>query len=215
MQYNKQSSIEVEHTPVEFLLLADNIGWGIQSHGYEVKQHLAESSKWLKENDPERLNSPLWQLGWFDQFPFVGSRALGPYKIAHEVRLSGFSVQVVDLVTQMDIATLRKVLDKYVGENTLAVGISNTFIAKIPNRLNVRPSYTNLDPFHGDDVKEKYGATADDTQAYVGFLPHGPEIDELFVEHLKKINPNTKLMKGGAFTNRKSDYKHVDIVNIG
>ena len=215
MQYNPHSSIQVEHTPVDFLLLADNIGWGIQSHGYEVKQHLAESSKWLKENDPERLNAPLWQLGWFDQFPFVGSRALGPYKVAHEVRLSGFSVQVVDLVTHMDIATLRKILDKYVGENTLAVGISNTFIAKIPNRLNVRPSYTNLDPFYGDEVTEKYGATADDTQAYVGFLPHGPEIDELFVEHLKKINPKTKLMKGGAFTNRKSDYKNVDIVNIG
>ena len=115
----------------------------------------------------------------------------------------------------MDIATLRKVIDKYVGENTLAVGISNTFIAKIPNRLNVRPSYTNLDPFNGDEIKEKYGATADDTQAYVGFLPHGPEVDELFVQHLKKVNPKTKLMKGGAFTNRKSDYKHVDIVNIG
>ena len=136
MQFNPHSSIKVEHTPVEFLLLADNIGWGIQSHGYEVKQHLAESSKYLKENDPDRLNSPLWQLGWFDSFPFVGSRALGPYKIAHEVRESGFTVQVVDLVTQMDIATLRKVLDKYVGENTLAVGISNTFIAKIPNRIN-------------------------------------------------------------------------------
>ena len=31
---------------------------------------------------------------------------------------------------------------------------------------------------------------------------------------IKKTNPKTKLMKGGAFTNRKSDYKNVDIVNI-
>ena len=43
-----------------------------------------------------------------------------------------------DFNTKVRIATLRKVLDKYVGENTLAVGISNTFIAtSINTRMTV------------------------------------------------------------------------------
>lgn len=219
---NPQRFIEVEHTPVEFVIFTDNIFWGMHEHtayGTYLLDYRAQISSHFKDikDDPVKMKQHLWQQGWWDKFAFVGNRALGAYKLAHECRESGFTVQVVDFVTQWDIATLRLIVDKFVGDNTLAVGISNTFLVKIPNRMNVKPSSWNLDPFYGDEIKNKHYIDENSFKEgfYTGFLPHGEEIDDLFVDYVKQKNSNVKFIKGGAFTNRGSKYRNVDIVNIG
>jgi len=54
-------------------------------------------------------------------------RAIGAYQIAHFLRKNGFTVQVVDFTDHFSYEELLKVTEKYISENTLAVGISTTF----------------------------------------------------------------------------------------
>ena len=57
-------------------------------------------------------------------------RYSGPYKIAHYVRDNGFSAQVIDYVTNFTQDELLEFTLKFVNEETLALGISTTFISQ-------------------------------------------------------------------------------------
>lgn len=61
--------------------------------------------------------------------PFL-HRYLGPYKVADSLRKVGYTVQVIDFVSQMSKDTLLKYLRKFVDNNTLMVGVSGTFLAQ-------------------------------------------------------------------------------------
>jgi radical SAM superfamily enzyme YgiQ (UPF0313 family) len=58
-------------------------------------------------------------------------RTLGPYKVAHSCRLSGFSVKVIDHVLHFTQSELLSALKKCIDSKTLVLGISTTFIAGI------------------------------------------------------------------------------------
>jgi radical SAM superfamily enzyme YgiQ (UPF0313 family) len=58
-------------------------------------------------------------------------RTIGPYRLATELRLNGFSVQVIDCLgywIQHDISALYKMLEKLVTDDTYFLGISTTFL---------------------------------------------------------------------------------------
>jgi Radical SAM superfamily len=55
-------------------------------------------------------------------------KTAGPYRIATELRNNGFSVQVIDISIFDDPKKLAFLLDRFVDNNTLWIGISNTFM---------------------------------------------------------------------------------------
>lgn len=57
-------------------------------------------------------------------------RAMGAYQMAHYLRIHGYSVQVVDFVSDFSLDDLRKVADRYVTESTVAIGVSTTFFSQ-------------------------------------------------------------------------------------
>jgi len=59
---------------------------------------------------------------------FTVYRTLGPYKLAHALRKIGISTVVIDHVRWLDDNTLTQLLDKFVTDDTLCIGISTTFI---------------------------------------------------------------------------------------
>ena len=65
-------------------------------------------------------------------------RYAGTYRIASELRDYGFVVQVVEYFTKWSTEELKTILRKFVGKNTLWVGVSSTFLSptKIWNRVD-------------------------------------------------------------------------------
>jgi hypothetical protein len=59
---------------------------------------------------------------------FTIYRTLGPYKLANTLRNSGFSVQVIDHLRWLPAYSLVRLLEKFVTNNTLCLGISSTFL---------------------------------------------------------------------------------------
>lgn len=121
-------------------------------------------------------------------------KTFGAHKCAHELRLAGFQTLVVNHLHDFDLAELKKILDLSVGDNTLFVGFSNTF----------------LDPslkLHQLRDKNK--------TAFQSFLPHGNEIEQQFAEHLKTINPDCKIVVGGCRTFFDIYNPNVDYAVIG
>lgn len=57
-----------------------------------------------------------YTLGW--------SKYAGAYKIASDARSGGYSTQVINNYTDFELAKLKLLVDKFVGSNTLLVGIS-------------------------------------------------------------------------------------------
>jgi radical SAM superfamily enzyme YgiQ (UPF0313 family) len=59
--------------------------------------------------------------------PYTAERAYGGYKVAHELRLHGYTTLVINFFSWFTIEELNALLDKYLGEKTLFVGFSTTF----------------------------------------------------------------------------------------
>jgi hypothetical protein len=54
-------------------------------------------------------------------------RGIGAYQVADTIRKHGFSVQVVDFTDHFTEAELTEVVEMFVGEHTIAIGVSSTF----------------------------------------------------------------------------------------
>jgi radical SAM superfamily enzyme YgiQ (UPF0313 family) len=62
-------------------------------------------------------------------------RAIGAYQVAGFLRQHGYSVQVVDFTDNFTEQELKKAVDLYVDETTLAVGVSTTFYSHLENKF--------------------------------------------------------------------------------
>lgn len=58
------------------------------------------------------------------------AKTAGPYRLATELRLNGFTVQVIDISRIFDLKQLYLILLKFMGPNTLWIGLSNTFMTQ-------------------------------------------------------------------------------------
>jgi MoaA/NifB/PqqE/SkfB family radical SAM enzyme len=57
----------------------------------------------------------------------IPSRGIGSYKIASQLRMSGYSVQVIDFTDWFSSEELIETVSNFIGENTKLIGISSTF----------------------------------------------------------------------------------------
>ena len=107
------------------------------------------------------------------------SKYAGTFRIATELRNHGYSVQCIDLSSYDSVdKEFLEVMDNLIGDNTLWIGISTTFM----HRVFDYPYYKSQSTFD-----KKYA--------------QNPEISkniEFFVDYVKQRNPNTKLVAGGS-----------------
>jgi radical SAM superfamily enzyme YgiQ (UPF0313 family) len=54
-------------------------------------------------------------------------RSSGPYRIASEVRKTGLSCQVIEMMTEFDLSEIEELCKKFISNETLIVGFSTTF----------------------------------------------------------------------------------------
>ena len=210
------------HTPVDFIILTDPYGlynaqnWGIHMQaafkmtGQEPDPDVARALQTRKTDDSYSPNAISHSCGPSNSYHL---RTLGAYKVAHECRLRGYTVQVVDYQSFYDLETLKRIMDKYVGKNTLAIGISISFYLRYPWMLNMVTKEMPVLPLEG--VKDEGKIFDDWTLNYSGFLTHGEEIDDAFVNYVKDINPNVKFIKGGTRAREDIVHRNVDYINVG
>lgn len=124
-------------------------------------------------------------------------KALGAYKCAHELRLNGFSCLVVDNFHTFSAAEIVELLNSTIHSNTLFVGVSTTFL-----------KCTDVDIEEGQAIYFKPMDTS-------SFVPQGTSIEDLFCNTIKAINPNCKIIVGGAKAHPNYKNKFVDAVFVG
>jgi len=112
-------------------------------------------------------------------FP-TGPKAAGPFRIASELRDNGYTVQTIDIAIFKKLdKDLKDILTKFVGVETLWIGISVTFLHKI---LSYPFSLQLIDD-------ERYKS--------LNFETLEEEIHKL-ISFVRSINPKIKMIYGGA-----------------
>ena len=223
MKINPFKDFEVtNHTPVDFIILTDPAGL-YNAQNYNVLMHKMAATQG-QEPDPDISESLMTRKLDPDYDPLAVHhsqskcnslylKTMGAYKVAHECRLRGYTVQVIDYQSFYDIETLKRIADKYVGKNTLAIGISISFYLRYPWMLNMLPKEMPVLPLEG--IKDLGKIYDDPLYVYQGFLTHGEEIDDAFTSYVKSINPDVKFVKGGTRAREDVELKNVDYINVG
>lgn len=122
------------------------------------------------------------------------SRTAGPYRIASEIRANGYSCQLVDCFTDFTDDQFYEIFDKVIGPDTLIVGMSSTF----------------LPPNESDENKK--------ITPFSKMLVYPFELERIrrLFEYIRKRNPNTKIVIGGAKAhNNTSPYADTLIEGLG
>ena len=110
------------------------------------------------------------------------ARYAGAYKVATELRRSGYSVQVVDFFADLTFCDLEKICKKYIDKNTLYVGFSTTLMIKKSNN-----------PLSRIERSEQNKNS--------GHLPQSNNFIKDLFALIKKINANVKIVMGGGRAN--------------
>ena len=115
-------------------------------------------------------------------------RALGAYQLAHFLREHNYTVQVIDFTDDFTELELKQVIDNYITNSTLCIGISTTF-------------YNNFNVEIFSSVRD-YNITV-------------PKNIESAVLYAKGIYPNLKIILGGAKSLTGESIPFVDCVIHG
>lgn len=103
----------------------------------------------------------------------VWQRSIGAYQVASHCRQNGFSCQVIDFTDMFGQQEIMNLLEKFIDEKTLALGISTSFFANETNKkkfISANRTFENIIP---------------------------PSIRQT-IEIVKKRFPNLKIFAGGA-----------------
>lgn len=172
----------MKKTPVNFLIFT-----GRMSENFNLK-YLKGEQDYI---DPNRA--------FWDNYISTSNRVIGAYKLAHYCRLAGFTVQVIDFCAYFNEQEFINIFDKFVGEETLAIGTSSTFMTK---QLTKKKTFTYI----GSTNVEMYH-----------YLPvETIEEENRITAHLKSINPNVKIMVGGGLVNKSFlENPNIDLIVQG
>jgi len=116
-------------------------------------------------------------------------KTLGAYKVATELRTNGIDTTVINHLHVFEIDEIKYLLSELINENTLFVGINNFYYK------NIAKNFSESTPG--------------------SILPHGIEYNKEIKQLIKSLNPNCKLVLGGATAQDASYNKDFDYVVSG
>ena len=119
--------------------------------------------------------------------PLGFSRYAGPYRLATELRLHGFTVQLVEFFGDMIPDEVYQVIDRHVGSETLWVGFASTLFGKHLTEEEDIALY----------LTPPMGGLKQLNQVFQTLFPHSDNDMTGFMNHIKSINPKTKIVVGG------------------
>lgn len=120
-------------------------------------------------------------------------KALGAYKIASALREQGYSCLVVDKLSQWTLEEITSLVNLAVGQETLFVGFSTTFLKNLDRIDNLFFGYApNLSIF-----------------------PQGKDFENSVIKEIHKLSPDCKILLGGHKINQDCANKNVNIVVRG
>jgi radical SAM superfamily enzyme YgiQ (UPF0313 family) len=117
-------------------------------------------------------------------------KALGSYKVAHELRKAGFQVAVINHLHIFDFNEILDLLSQLVNKNTLFVGFNTVFYQDISNS-----SYADIQPG--------------------SMIPHGIHFNSEIKKHIKSLNPQCRLVLGGATAHDANYNQDFDYIVTG
>lgn len=123
----------------------------------------------------------------------VYTRMIGGYRIATELRNTGYSVQTIDFISDWQLDELKQAVDKFVGPNTLFVGFSSTLFAVKDIPIG--------------DKTRNYNARRD--LRYTEDFPFDPSVSAELMRYIKTKNTKIKIVLGGG----KSQYMSSKLVD--
>jgi len=115
-------------------------------------------------------------------------RYAGPYRIATELREHGFRIQVIDFFAEFSSQSVRKIIDRFVGPETLWVGFSTTLLAPGINSTVIKEKIED-GTYNNSFMIENWKN---------GVFPQEPEeVQDLFA-YIRSRSPKVKLVAGGT-----------------
>lgn len=132
--------------------------------------------------------------------PVFFSKSFGVFKIARELRLSGYQVAVLHHIHIFEFEEILYILDKLISNKTLFVGINNMFYRNV---------FTEVENKHYKGGIQ-WGDCPDGTM-----LPHGKHLNKQLKDFIKSKNHNCKLVLGGSTANDIEANKDFDYVVAG
>jgi len=132
--------------------------------------------------------------GGISLVPYV--RPVGIYQLANVLRSNGYTVQVIDsfpYIAHLGIDTVKKVISKFVGPETLWIGFGSTWFMRI-DEIQKR---TTTDITAGKTNKPVSKVNSLEQLRANTLLFTDEEIHD-FKKEIHSINPNVKFVMGGA-----------------
>ena len=118
----------------------------------------------------------------------VKSRGYGVHRLASHLRVNGYTCLVIDFSSLVSWDIYIKILDGAIGNNTLAVGYSTTWMPyKFDGDIRTR------NPGEGGESNDAHRLSSNSIVSAFSKNDYKPWLD-----YVKKCNPRTKTMLGGA-----------------
>lgn len=83
----------------------------------------------------------------------VWQRAIGAYQVANHCRQYGITCQVIDFVNHFKIDELTEILKKFIGTDTLAIGVSTTFFYNASSKRKFVSADRTFETVISDEVR--------------------------------------------------------------
>lgn len=126
------------------------------------------------------------------------TKTFGPFKVAHELRESGYEVAVVHHLHIFSYDEILNILRHLVSDKTLFVGFNNMF-------------YKSL-----EHVKEANNGGIKYSKLQLGsMLPHSKNLNKNIKQFIKELNPNCKTVLGGPTASDIELNKDFDYLVLG
>ena len=143
------------------------------------------------------------------------SRYAGAYRLATELRKHGYSVKVVEHFLLAGVETTLKIIEKFVGANTMIVGFSTTFLNAVQGYEHIddtaRFQYSGKE-IHLPSLTKKYSSV-------VTMTPNGIAITNedliLLKQHILIRAPKAKLVMGGTAAYYEERQPNIDVFVTG
>lgn len=145
------------------------------------------------------------------------TRGYGTHRLASHMRERGYSCLVVDFISALTFEDYKKIIDKAVGENTLMMGISLTWL---PFRFALMDGSDDIgvhDPgreISKDGVDEHVSGQTDLFEDKFSTAIVKNNVERWF-NYVKKKNPNTDIVLGGTKIGMYLDIKMIDYMFVG